>query len=340
VLFNGLANYANVSQSEDDLDAAKLDLQRLKQDIVLLTTDYFYNVIRAKALENVREENVKYNEKFLEQIQERNRLGSIPIADVYQQQVQLGNAELALIEAENNYQIALNTFLDYLALDVLKEYELLSPFEGQIDENLEQYIELFDEIDVMVQEAFENRYDYKSQQLVLSSAESGVTVANGGFWPRLTGSYSFRSSSTSFTDLLDFNRKVWGAGLTLSIPIFSNFNVMASSEFAKVQELNAREDLAVLERQIKIEIKQGYINLLASKKGVDVSTKNVRSAEENRRVLYERYNLGSGTILDVLQADRDFIDAQSNYITTLYAFYISRDRLMNFLGKLDSTIYE
>ena len=100
-LFDGLANLANISKSKNSYEAAQYALMRLKQNIVFTTTDLFYSVINAKELLKVREENVRYNKKLLEDIQERNNLGAVAIADVYTQKVQYGNARVQYINQKN-----------------------------------------------------------------------------------------------------------------------------------------------------------------------------------------------------------------------------------------------
>ena len=95
-----------------------------------------------------------------------------------------------------------------------------------------------------------------------------------------------------------------------------------------------------MERQIKIDIKQGYLDLVAAKKRLDVSTANVKAAEENRKINQERYNLGSGTILDVLQSDKDYTQALSDNINALYEYYKLRDKLLNSLGRVNPNVYE
>lgn len=337
-LFDGMANWANISQKNDNLDAAKFDLSKLKQDIVYQTTEYFYAVITNGELLKVRQENVKYNQKLLETIQEKNRLGSVPIADVYAQQVQLGNAELQMIQEENIYENAKSTLLNYLALDVLEEYDFVRDVPQGSEINTDSYMSEFGKLEVLVNEALANRFDYKAQQLAVESAKSGVTIARGGIFPQLSGSYSYGSGATSLSNL--FDRKTTSVGLTLNIPIFSNFNVDAGIQSAEVQALNTQEDLAVLERQIKIEIKQGYLDLLAAKKNLDVTNKNVVSAQENRRINTERYNLGAGNIVELLQADRDYVQAISNNIESLFGFFTARDNLLNALGKLEYKVYE
>ncbi|MBI9072078.1 MAG: TolC family protein [Melioribacteraceae bacterium] len=335
-LFDGLANYANLSKSKNNLEAAKLDISKLKQDIVYLTVSYYYDIIYKMNLLTVRDDDVKYNQKFLETVQERNKLGSVAVADVYAQQVRTGNAELLRIQAQNSYENAKNSLLNYLALDVMEEYEFIDPLKNKL--NTDEYMSEFDDLSRLVNSAMHKRLDFQSEKLNLESAEESITIANSGLFPSLTGSYSFSTNSNTMDDL--FNRNVYSAGLSLNIPIFSNWNTEYQIQASKAYHKNVQEDLNALERQIKIEVKQGYLDLQAAKKQVDVSSKNVKSAFENRRVNQERYSLGSGTILDVLQSDKDYQQAVTDNLNSIFQFYLFKDRLQNYLGDLDYKIYE
>jgi len=337
-LFDGMANWAGISQTKENLKSAEFDLAKLKQDIVYQTTELFYAVLNAQELMKVREENVKYNQKILETIEEKNRLGSVPVADLYAQQVQHGNAELQRIQAENSYENTKSNLLDYLSLDVLEEYQMVSEVEPGEKVNTDKYMSEFDDLTTMVNQAMNTRDDYKSQKYAVESAKSGITIARGGIFPQLSGSYGYGTSATSVNDL--FNRRSTSFGLTLSIPIFSNFNVDTRIQYAEVAVMNAKENLSALERKIKIEIKQGYLDLVAAKKNLEVTNKNVASAAEFRRINTERYNLGAGNIVELLQADRDYIQAVSNNIDALFNFFITRDQLLNALGKLNYKVYE
>lgn len=337
-LFNGLANIANISQKKDNLKATEYNIEKKKQDVVYDATNFYYLVLNAEELMKVREENVKYYQKFYETVNERNRLGIVAKADVYTAQVQLGNAELLLIQAQNNYETTLGNLLNYLGLDVLQDYKLVNPFSGQGITEAESYLGDYDNIQSMVKAALDTRFDFKSQQLAISSAESGLTIAKSGLFPTLTGSYSYSSAASKYDKL--FDRKVFNASLSLNFPIFSNWNTENSIQLALVSLKNSQEDLLALERLIKIEVKQGFLDLSAAKKSLDVATKNVTAAEETRKINQERYNLGSGTILEVLQADRDYTDAQRNKINATFDFYIKRDKLSNALGMLEYKKYE
>ena len=337
-LFNGLANYKRIGQSEDDLDAAEYNLEKVKQDIVLSTIELYYEVLKSKSLLKVSEDNLEFNKKLYETIEERNKLGVIAIADVYTQQVQLGNAQLSVIQAENTLQLVTSNLLNYLALDVLEDYDFENPFGSIVQPDSEALMNEFSDLGTMVNEALTNRFDYKSQKSSVSSAEKGVGISYGGLFPSISGNYGFSTGVNKTSDL--FDQRTWSVGLSFNFPIFANFNIENQIQIAKVQEKNAYEDLAALERLIKIEVKQGYLNLQASRKALEVSVKNVQAAGENRRVNTERYNLGSGTILDVLQADKDYTNAQNNRIESTYKFLIDYDDLKNKLGKLDYKNYE
>ncbi|PID59836.1 MAG: hypothetical protein CR986_04660 [Ignavibacteriae bacterium] len=340
-LFDGLANYARISQAENKFESAKFSLSKLKRDIVFTTTQLYYSVIATKELVKVREENSKYNEKLLEQIKERNKLGSVPAADVYTQQVAVGNAQLLLIQSQNSYETALNNFLDFLALDIFQNYQLVNPYEEP--ENIkniinENFLSEYSTIEDLVKVAIENREDYKSKRLELEIAESGKTIANSGYFPRLSGNYGFSTSGTSVNSL--FERKNYNVGLTLSFPIFSNWNTEESSQLAKINYLNQEVELFELERKIKIQVKESFLNLVAAKKKLEVTQVNVKAAKENRKVNSERYNLGSGTILDVFQSDRNYTQALTDLITSKFEYLENRDKLLNAIGKLDYENYK
>ncbi len=337
-LFDGLANFAAISQRQNNLDASQYNIAKLKQTIVYQTTDFYYVVLNAEDLMRVREENVKYFQKFYESVNERNKLGSVAIADVYAAQVQLGNAELTLIQAQNAYDQAKNGLLSYLALNVMEEYTLVSPFAADRVIDTNSYLKNFEDIQTLVSVALDKRFDFKSQQLEVNSAIKGETIAWSGVLPSLSANYSYGTNAISMDKL--FDRKSFGVNLSLNIPIFSRFATETAIQQAEISTMNAKEDLLALERQIKIEVKQGHNDLVAAKKSLEVALKNVTAAEENRKINQERYNLGSATILEVLQANRDYIDALRNKINTVFDFYRQYDKLNNAIGRLDFSKFE
>lgn len=332
-LFDGMSSWARLSQSKDNLEAAKLNFEKAKQDIVYNTSDYFYTIISNQELLKASDQTLSYNKKVLDQIVEKNKLGSVPLADVYTWQYNVGNAELSLINAKNNLEKAKNLFLNYLSLNVMDEYEFVDPNPEKISSESE-----LSDVNKLIQEALSNRKDYQSQQFTLSSLNSGVTSAFGGYLPRLGLTSYFSTNATEPNNL--FKNKNYYASLDFSWSLFSGWTTELSYQSAKISLLNAEEDTRALERQIKIDVKQGISDYQAAVKAYDVAEKNLKSAEESKRINVEKYQLGSGTILEVLSSDASYLQAVQNKITQQFQLYRTKDRLMVALGKLDYQKYE
>jgi outer membrane protein len=159
LLFDGLSNFTSISRDRNQLESARLSLERLKEDIVFQTIDLYYLVINTQQLVKFREEDVAWNQKNFETVNERNRLGAVTLADVYAQQVRVGNAELELIRAKNNLETAKSNLLYYLGLDVLAEHSFADPLSELDLKRMDKEIaEDFKNLRELVDRALNRRY--------------------------------------------------------------------------------------------------------------------------------------------------------------------------------------
>lgn len=338
-LFDGLSNFATLSQSKNNVEAARLDLQRLKQDIVFQTITLYYTVINAKQLLGVREDDLKWNQRNLETVTESNKLGAVTLADVYAQQVKTGNSELALIQAQNSFETAKSNLLNYLALDVLEDYQFSSELTAEEQNTLNEKMKIdYRNISDLVNKALNVRSDYQSAHLKLESAYNGITIARSGHLPSLSNTISYNVRANELDKF--FDSRTYVVGLSLNIPIFSGFRVSNNVQFAEVTAENKQIELTDLERSIKLEIQKTYLDLKAAGKSLQVNTKNVIAAEETRKIEQERYSLGSGTLLNVLIANSDFTTARTNLITAQFEFIRLSKQLEYYLGVLNFNKYE
>jgi len=339
MLFDGLSNFATLSQSENNLESAELSLDRLKQDIIFQTMFFYYDVINAMKLLEVKQDNLKWNEKNLETIRERNKLGAATLADVYQQEVATGNAELEIIKTNNRMESAENDLLYYLGLDVLEDYKFSDVLtEDELKILNTGFIKDFENITELVNQALKQRKDYKSAELNLESSMDGVTIAQSGHWPSLSarGSVTWLGSKISEID----NSRRFSVGLSLNIPIFLGWSVSNRVQFAKVEAKNSEIELSDLERNIKRELRSTFLDLQAALKGLNVSENNVAAANENLKIEEEKYSLGSGKLLDVLIANSQYTTALTDLINAQFAYIVLSEQLKYNLGVLDFTMYE
>jgi outer membrane protein len=187
-------------------------------------------------------------------------------------------------------------------------------------------------VDSVVGGALKTRPDYLSSVEAHNSAGSSVTAAWGGHLPTLSAFASYGTSSDQFSRLWDNRTTTWG--LQVSLPLFSGFRTDNLVQQAKVNERNALEQMKQAERKVQIDIRKAMLDFEAAQKQLDVTRKGVRSAQEDRRIAEEKYNLGAGTLLDLLIANANYVSALSNKVNGFYNYYFTKRQLEFSTGTL------
>jgi len=328
-LFDGLSAFAGIRHSKNALESAKLQLEKYKQDIYVQAAVLFYTVISNEKKLDVNSDNIKYNHSLLAEVKERNKLGMVPDVDVYSQEAQAANADLLFIQAKTEFEKAKIELLNFLAVDVVSEYEFTDDNSYSADTSV-----FNSDINLLFDEALNNRTDYKSAQLIVSNSYEKLKIARSGYYPHLTGSYSFGTSAVRIPDL--FGRKTYGVGLSLNIPVFSNWSTETEVQSALVNIDNNLEELVAIERQIKSEVKTGLTEITSARASIEAADKSVHALEQNVKLQKERYELGTAPLTDVLLANRDYVNASHTFINAELNYMISYFTFLNYMGKINT----
>lgn len=326
-LFDGLSTLTNISVQKNNLQSAKYDLEKLRQDVILQTVNLFVTVINYEKILSFQQEDQKYNSDLLNKVREMYDLKMVTNADLYSQEYQTSNSQLAYLQAKSNFEKAKISLLNYLSKDVLKEYsfEMDSTYLPEVPKYM-------DDMQTVYETALNNRNDYQSQKAKLVSAEYQLTIAQSGLFPTLSGNYNLSTSSTSASTL--FSRKVYNFGLSLTFPIFSRWNTDFSIQSAQVQIKNTNEDLNALERQIKSDVKNAVIDLQTVQLQLNVTKAAVKSSKETWSIKRNSYILGTATFIDQQQAYRDYVQATNNEIAAESNYVYKQFGLLSAIGLL------
>ncbi len=363
-IFDGFANTSQLSIANSTVSGTEQTLTRTRQSVVAQTMRFYYEVLRTRRLLEVAQQTMEYSSRQLERVQETARLGSASLVNVYQQQAQVGQDEVSFVIAQNNYDVAKSNLVAYLALDVQSDPEIRDvtiPLEIDSSEFRAQEARLAD-FSGLVSNAFSQRPDYESSKLTLRAAESGVTAARSGYYPSLTARLSYSMNgrtilenaggqprygfvtdnlgnvtagivgftpstaySSEFSNFTDSKSLNWG--LSLSFPLFSGFRTSESVERAKVGERNAELLVQEKERTIQVEVRQAALQLQAAQKTYEAAMKSLKFQEQNLRVNQEKYNVGSGTLLELLLAQNNYNSAMTSKINAVYQYLNAKSQL-------------
>ncbi|MCH7773283.1 MAG: TolC family protein, partial [Bacteroidetes bacterium] len=111
-------------------------------------------------------------------------------------------------------------------------------------------------------------------------------------------------------------------------------------QFAKVDVKNKEVELSDLERIIKRQVQQTFLDLQAAFKFLKVSENNISFAGENLKIEQEKYSLGSGKLLDVLIANSNYTTALTDLINAQFVYLVLSEQLKYYVGVLDYSKYE
>jgi outer membrane protein len=332
-IFDGFSREAAWSRASSNKSSAEYTATRTKQSIVYQVESAYLNVLRTEQLVRVGEENLKRGQRQLERIVESNRLGALSLSDVYRQQSVVASDELALITAQNNYNKAKADLLALIGLDPMEEYQIVDSSIGSDIEqsDIDATIERYKSQEDLRQRALVARPDYYSSKESYYAAGAGVTQARRGYIPSVNAFGGYSLSSDQFSSLNSNKGISWG--LSLSWSLFDGFQTNQALQSAKTQERNAELSLAQAERNISVEVKKALLDLDAARKQYEVAQKGLVSAMQDRRTAEERYNVGAGTLLDLLTANAGLVNAEANKINAVYNYIIAKRNVEYAIGE-------
>jgi outer membrane protein len=332
-LFDGFANFGNLNQARYTQSSSELTLEGTRRMVTTRVYTLYFDVFRRQELLRVSQENLRRSRAQLERIVESNRVGAVAIVDVYRQQVVVGNDELAIIQAEQNLENAKAELTFFLGLNPVIEYSFdpegvpTAISEDEVDNVLAQYRDF----DQLQQQSLRNRPDIEAAQHRVYAAESGITTARGSFWPALTFSAGYGYTGETIRNIDD--SRSFNYSLQLSIPVFQKFQRNNQVQQAKVQLKQAEIEHNELRNQALLDIRKAYLDLEAAAKSVEVTKQNIVAAREEQRLAEERYNLGAGTLLDLIIANTSLVQAESNNIDAIYGFHLAIRQLEYLIGE-------
>jgi outer membrane protein len=326
-VFDSFRREWNVQAARDDQNAAQFDLSTTQQDVVLNIQTAYYNYLLARRLVDVNQEAVRRNIQSLERAQGFFEVGTRPRIDVTRAQVDLANAELALVRARNAVAVTFVALNNAIGVPEHPFYRV--PDEVEIPPQAVKPEELVPTLEQSTRIALENRTELRALRARILSAEASLTLAKRNFLPSISADFnwSYRGQELPWAPN-------WSLGGTLTVPVlnpplFSQVN-QAAANLASAQ---ASEEITA--QNIVLEVQQSFVDLVAARERIRSAEVLLESARENLALAQGRYQVGVGPLIDVTDAELALTQAESEHIQAIVDFKTSEARLRKAMGLLE-----
>ena len=324
-LFDGGQRLYNLRTSKSQIEAAEANRVAVKYNVALNVKQQYYAVLAAIESEDAaRFQMAQATEQFKTSIA-KVRAGVATRSDSLRGVIQVGNAQLALINAQSSKEAADASLTRLVGSEVP-----VTADPASLQENLAA---LPDSAELAA--LAKNGPAVEQARADLDAAEESRKASKATYLPSLSASYSRSGSGTDPRfglghDPFSYNGRL---SFSLSYPIFNNFQREEQVVRAKVAEINAQATLRDTQLAAQESLTQNIGALRGASQRVAVQVASVAAAEEDVRVQQQRYNIGASTLLDLITSQAALATAQQNLIQARYDYRIARAQLEALIGR-------
>jgi outer membrane protein len=295
------------------------------EDIVLATDQAFYNALQAQALLKVAQQTVATRGSVQHQVDEltRNKLRST--LDLSFADVNLSQAKLLQLDAQNNVDSTIATLTEVLGFDKQVQYQLTE--EGA------QPPAPPPDVDVLINTALQQRPDLQALTYTQQAAEKFRRAQRDQLLPTIsalgiTGVTPVRPDCFGGCFSNYFISSWYGAiGVNMSVPIFDGFLLTSEASEAKYRARAASENTRDLRDRVVRDVRTAWLSANTAFQRVGVEAELAKEADLGLSLAQGRYQLGLGSIVELSQSQLNQTDAAIGYVNAQYQYRLALSTL-------------
>ena len=324
LIFAGRALTTSIEKARLEEQVAQLNHDRNELDICFLVTGYYLDLYKLKNQREVLVKNMEQTELLIGQIKAKELQGMALGSDVTRHELMLQNLKLALIEVENSSQIINNQLVVTLGLPA---ETLIVPDPSVLELNMSVASR-----DNLLQSAAMNLPELKSAVLDNEIAAKALRIAKSGYYPQiaLVAANNFDGPILIEVPTINSNFNYWYAGVGIKYNLASLYKTNRNIQLLKNKQRAAEYTKALTLEQTQVAVYSDYTRFKESFTKVTVYETSCRLANENYRIINNRYLNELVLITEMLDASNAKLNAELQLVNAklnvVYNFYkLQRD---------------
>ena len=302
-----------------DNQGYKITLTGTVNDVICQVKQAYYNLQYAIEAKKVAEDMVAKYAAFYDQAKAFYTVGTKPKVDVTIAEVNLSNAKLTLIQAENAVDIAMAKLNNTMGLPYFNKYK--------ISENL-RYEPCDVSLEAAIKIAQESRPEFQLAEVKVEEARQNVKLVKKSYFPQLSVEGQFQVGGRTPASNYGYN-----FGGYLNFPTING--MLIKNEIKEAKALHSKEQANAIntKNNIYYEVQESYFSLKEKKNKIPVAFLGMKQAKENYELSYGRYKVGVGNPIELKEAQVQYQNAQLTYYQTMYEYNTARATLEKVIGK-------
>jgi outer membrane protein len=302
--------------------AAKAENQNAvatKEQILLAVNKAFYNALQAQAVQTVAQQTVNERQIVANQVEALFKSKLKSELDFSFASVNLAQAKLLLLDAQNNQNAAFATLSMVLGFPGLQDFQLveetspLIPPPGNVDD--------------LISQAFSDRPEILSLQFQYQSAEKFQTAERDLLFPSIRALGAVGDTPVGNPAVAPnpgaLSNTYGAVGGNIDIPIFNGFLYTARAKEANLRAQATEERLRDMRNLISRDVRTSWLNANTAYQRLSVTQQLLQQANLALSLAQSRYNLGLGSIVELSQAQLQQTQAEISFAQAGYDYRLS-----------------
>ena len=330
-IFDGFSRLAQTRAANASAASTDAALTNQKFQVILQTKQAFFNSLAAGDLVSAAQTQLERAQRQLQVSKDKLAAGSGIRSDTLSATVDVGNAELALLNARAQQATAEANLARLIGVT------------GAVHASGQPALPDLSALDTAAlrQEAITASPTVQTAEAQARAAKAQVTVTRAQYFPTLTAGYSQTwagaQNGVSMSPSSVYNWPAlgnsWNLRFSLSLPIFNGFTRETNMTRSTAARDAAVAQAADTKRQANANFTQQVAGLEAAGQQVTIAQASRAAADENLRVQQERYRLGAATIVDVLTAEASLGQAEVRLVQARLAVLTAKAQIEAIIGR-------
>lgn len=299
------------------LDAAQHRFNATGQMVLLNVLQAYYSILSAREFVALSRQSVTTLESHLSRVNILVNGGVGTQADILNVQTRLEESRRAELEAEKNYQLALQRLKFSIGLEAGDELILAS---SPLPDRRTLFVPDAGQLETYVQSALEKRPDYLALVKTKYLLENNVDIQAAAYWPSIyfTGYYGYADDAGFRFD----DRNVeWAVGINGTWPIFDGFQREAQVTQAVIEVERTEKNMESLRQQITLDILDAIYSLRVAVQTIERAERALDFANRTLAIRQAEYEAGAATNQDVLDAQLAVEEAQASLLSSRQDYF-------------------